>query len=82
MQGQDEGSEARRREGIDQIDRTDAQGKTTEAAGKASRRQADPAGKDAAEKDPTEKLEVGEAKDGGIPGVSPLNTSGAAKGHW
>ncbi len=48
-------AEERRKRNIDQIDRTDEQGKSTEA----QERKGNP--------DPTEELKVGEAKEGGIP---------------
>ncbi len=65
-------SKTARERGIDQMDRTDAQGLIP------ARPQADDgdSAKEALEKP------LGEAKEGPVDGVSHLNTSGAAKGHW
>lgn len=77
--------EAARRKGVDQIDRTDEQGKRPaapqESQDQGSRASVDsPGGAD--ETDILGHPPGEEAKEGGIPGTSPLNTSGAAKGHW
>lgn len=72
--------EAARKKGIDQIDRTDEQGKSP-APPEASKAASDsPGGAD--ETDILAHPPGEEAKEGGIPGTSPLNTSGAGKGHW
>ena len=72
--------EAARKKGIDQIDRTDEQGKST-APPSASNAASDSSG-GADETDILGHPPGEEAKEGGIPGTSPLNTSGAGKGHW
>lgn len=72
--------EEERKRGVDQIDRTDEQGKSHAPPGASKAASDSPGGAD--ETDILGHPPGKEAKEGGIPGTSPLNTSGAGKGHW